>query len=86
MPAIWCRLDRLWFGHPGVLEGTVTRQPFICPLDHVFEVEYQMKIYSCSTHLLLIIEGKFEKISLEFWKTKKQNVDRISLKLGKIKV
>lgn len=38
MPPLWCRLDRLWFGHPGVLEGTMTRQPFLCPLDHVFEV------------------------------------------------
>ncbi|XP_057250909.1 arabinosyltransferase XEG113 isoform X2 [Beta vulgaris subsp. vulgaris] len=43
MPAIWCRLDRLWFGHPGVLEGTVTRQPFICPLDHVFEVNVMLQ-------------------------------------------
>lgn len=38
MPPLWCRLDRLWFPHPGVLPGTMTRQPFICPLDHVFEV------------------------------------------------
>lgn len=38
MPPLWCRLDRLWFGHPGVLEGSITRQPFLCPLDHVFEV------------------------------------------------
>ncbi|KAK9120310.1 hypothetical protein Syun_017927 [Stephania yunnanensis] len=37
MPPLWCRLDRLWFPHPGVLTGTMTRQPFICPLDHVFE-------------------------------------------------
>ncbi|XP_074264527.1 arabinosyltransferase XEG113-like isoform X2 [Silene latifolia] len=43
MPPIWCRLDRLWFGHPGILEGTVTRQPFICPLDHVFEVNVMLK-------------------------------------------
>lgn len=43
MPPIWCRLDRLWFGHPGVLEGTMTRQPFICPLDHVFEVNVILK-------------------------------------------
>lgn len=28
----------MWFGHPGVLEGTMTRQPFLCPMDHVFEV------------------------------------------------
>lgn len=43
MPPLWCRLDRLWFAHPGVLEGSVTRQPFICPLDHVFEVNVMLK-------------------------------------------
>ncbi|KAF2308765.1 hypothetical protein GH714_017357 [Hevea brasiliensis] len=37
------RLDRLWFSHPGVLKGTMTRQPFICPLDHVFEVNVMLK-------------------------------------------
>lgn len=43
MPPLWCRLDRLWFGHPGVLEGSMTRQPFLCPLDHVFEVNIMLK-------------------------------------------
>ncbi|OAY24261.1 arabinosyltransferase XEG113 isoform X1 [Manihot esculenta] len=43
MPPLWCRLDRLWFSHPGVLKGTMTRQPFICPLDHVFEVNVMLK-------------------------------------------
>ncbi|KAK4486282.1 hypothetical protein RD792_008952 [Penstemon davidsonii] len=43
MPPLWCRLDRLWFGHPGVLPNTLTRQPFICPLDHVFEVNVMLK-------------------------------------------
>lgn len=43
MPPLWCRLDRLWFPHPGVLEGTLTRQPFLCPLDHVFEVNVMLK-------------------------------------------
>ncbi|KAL2548105.1 xyloglucanase [Forsythia ovata] len=43
IPPLWCRLDRLWFGHPGVLVGTLTRQPFICPLDHVFEVNVMLK-------------------------------------------
>ncbi|KAI5327121.1 hypothetical protein L3X38_026517 [Prunus dulcis] len=38
MPPLWCRLDRLCFPHPGVLEGSITRQPFICPLDHAFGV------------------------------------------------
>lgn len=43
MPPLWCRLDRLWFPHPGVLIGSMTRQPFICPLDHVFEVQTMLK-------------------------------------------
>ncbi|WZZ49367.1 hypothetical protein YC2023_049474 [Brassica napus] len=43
MPPIWCRLDRLWFGHPGTLVGSMTRQPFIYPLDHVFEVNIMLK-------------------------------------------
>lgn len=43
MPPMWCRLDRLWFPHPGVLQGSMTRQPFLCPLDHVFEVHTMLK-------------------------------------------
>ncbi|XP_031106619.1 arabinosyltransferase XEG113-like isoform X1 [Ipomoea triloba] len=43
MPPIWCRLDRLWFGHPGVLVGSMTRYPFVCPLDHVFEVNVMLR-------------------------------------------
>ncbi|KAI4327901.1 hypothetical protein L6164_020310 [Bauhinia variegata] len=43
MPPLWCRLDRLWFPHPGVLEGSMTRQPFLCPLDHVFEVNVMLQ-------------------------------------------
>ncbi|KAL7159747.1 hypothetical protein ABFS83_01G048600 [Erythranthe nasuta] len=43
MPPLWCRLDRLWFGHPGILPGTLTRQPFVCPLDHVFEIHLMLK-------------------------------------------
>ncbi|XWS62279.1 hypothetical protein CRYUN_Cryun07bG0196600 [Craigia yunnanensis] len=43
MPPLWCRLDRLWFPHPGALVGSMTRQPFLCPLDHVFEVNVMLK-------------------------------------------
>ncbi|ESW30070.1 hypothetical protein PHAVU_002G122000 [Phaseolus vulgaris] len=43
VPPLWCRVDRLWFPHPGVLEGSMTRQPFLCPLDHVFEVNAMLK-------------------------------------------
>ncbi|XP_061369986.1 arabinosyltransferase XEG113-like [Gastrolobium bilobum] len=43
MPPLWCRIDRLWYPHPGVLEGSMTRQPFLCPLDHVFELNVMLK-------------------------------------------
>ncbi|KAG6548562.1 hypothetical protein Mapa_010050 [Marchantia paleacea] len=43
MPALWCRFDRMWFGHPGVLVGTHTPQPFLCPMDHIFEVNAMLK-------------------------------------------
>ncbi|KAI4370809.1 hypothetical protein MLD38_019118 [Melastoma candidum] len=43
MPPLWCRLDRMWFPHPGILEGSMTRQPFLCPLDHAFEINTMLK-------------------------------------------
>ncbi|KAJ0427782.1 hypothetical protein HanHA300_Chr17g0638891 [Helianthus annuus] len=43
MPPVWCRLDKLWFPHSGIIAGSMTRQPFICPLDHVFEVHTMLK-------------------------------------------
>ncbi|MCO5586998.1 hypothetical protein L7F22_040943 [Adiantum nelumboides] len=43
MPEMWCRRDRLWFGHPGVLPGTKTDQPFLCPLDHIFEINSMLE-------------------------------------------
>ncbi|XP_078446080.1 arabinosyltransferase XEG113-like [Wolffia australiana] len=42
MPQLWCRFDSIWYGHPGVLPGTMTRQPFLCPLDHVFQIGYMI--------------------------------------------
>ncbi|GLJ12056.1 hypothetical protein SUGI_0183030 [Cryptomeria japonica] len=42
MPPLWCRFDRMWYGHPGILPGTLTRQPFLCPMDHVFEVNLML--------------------------------------------
>ncbi|WOL15865.1 hypothetical protein Cni_G24646 [Canna indica] len=42
MPQLWCRFDRIWYGHPGIIEGSLTRQPFICPMDHLFEVNVML--------------------------------------------
>ncbi|THU55388.1 hypothetical protein C4D60_Mb11t06030 [Musa balbisiana] len=38
MPRLWCRFDRLWSGHHGIFKGTLTKQPFVCPMDHLFEI------------------------------------------------
>ncbi|CAL9204957.1 unnamed protein product [Musa hybrid cultivar] len=38
MPRLWCRFERMWFAHPGILEGTMTKQPFVCPMDQLFEI------------------------------------------------
>eukprot|EP00897_Mesotaenium_endlicherianum_P010583 jgi/Mesen1/9553/ME000640S08909 len=37
LPEMWCRFDRIWYPHPGILPGTDMKQPFLCPADHVFE-------------------------------------------------
>ncbi|KAJ8509834.1 hypothetical protein OPV22_000268 [Ensete ventricosum] len=43
MPRLWCRFERMWFAHPGILEGTLTRQPFVCPMDHLFEIHTMVR-------------------------------------------
>ncbi|KAH9540425.1 hypothetical protein CY35_14G004100 [Sphagnum magellanicum] len=42
MPSMWCRFDRMWYGHKGILDGTKTSQPFLCPLDHVFDINQML--------------------------------------------
>ncbi|CAI5476557.1 unnamed protein product [Closterium sp. Yama58-4] len=39
LAAMWVRYDRIWFPHPGILDGTDTPQPFLAPVDHVVEVQ-----------------------------------------------
>lgn len=58
MPALWCHLDRLWFGHPGVLPGTKTDQPFLCPLDHVFEVSLSSPCGVALPYISFVILGR----------------------------
>jgi len=41
MPKIFCGLDRWWGAHDGIIPGAGGPQlPFICPLDHVMDLEY----------------------------------------------
>lgn len=39
MPKLWCGFDRWWAPHNGKIPGSHTELPFLCPMDHVFEVE-----------------------------------------------
>lgn len=39
VPDFWCRFDRIWYPHNGILDGTDTPQPFLCPLDHIIELQ-----------------------------------------------
>ena len=39
MPKLWCGFDRWWAPHHGKLPGSETELPFMCPMDHIFEVE-----------------------------------------------
>ena len=41
MPKIFCGLDRWWAPHDGIIPGAGgPNLPFICPLDHVMDLEY----------------------------------------------
>ena len=41
MPKLFCGLDRWWAPHDGNIPGAEGPQlPFMCPLDHVFELDY----------------------------------------------
>jgi len=40
LPPIWCELDKYWAPlHNGNIPGSEFRKPFICPMDHVLDIE-----------------------------------------------
>lgn len=39
LPPLWCGLDRYWAPHAGTLPGSEFKLPFICPADHVLDLE-----------------------------------------------
>ncbi|RWW74296.1 hypothetical protein BHE74_00017772 [Ensete ventricosum] len=55
MPRLWCRFERMWFEHPGILEGTLTKQPFVCPMGHLFEVIRFVRLVCRLCTLLLVL-------------------------------
>lgn len=40
MPPIWCEIDKYWAPlHDGNIPGSKFIKPFICPMDHIFDIE-----------------------------------------------
>jgi hypothetical protein len=42
MPPLFCGMDRWWAPHTGRIPGAHFELPFLCPLDHVFNIEQGM--------------------------------------------
>ena len=39
LPELWCGFDRWWAPHRGVIPGSSFETPFICPADHILDLE-----------------------------------------------
>ncbi|KAI8466122.1 MAG: nucleotide-diphospho-sugar transferase-domain-containing protein [Monoraphidium minutum] len=39
LPDMWCGLDRYWAPHAGTLPGSSFKLPFLCPADHILDLE-----------------------------------------------
>eukprot|EP00884_Botryococcus_braunii_P011897 jgi/Botrbrau1/20708/Bobra.0058s0037.1 len=39
LPELYCGMDRYWAAHDGVIPGSKFGMPFICPLDHILDLE-----------------------------------------------
>jgi len=39
LPPLWCGMDRYWAPHAGTLPGSKFKLPFVCPADHVLDLE-----------------------------------------------
>eukprot|EP00884_Botryococcus_braunii_P011901 jgi/Botrbrau1/20711/Bobra.0058s0040.1 len=50
MPELYCGMDRYWAPHDGVLPGSFFGVPFLCPLDHIMDLEEMHKNLSQETH------------------------------------
>lgn len=42
LPPLWCGLDRYWAPHAGTLPGSTFKLPFLCPADHVLDLESEL--------------------------------------------
>lgn len=51
MPKLYCGMDRWWAPHDGIIPGASSLDlPFVCPLDHVMDLEWLEKDLDEATH------------------------------------
>lgn len=51
MPKLYCGMDRWWAPHDGIIPGASSLElPFVCPLDHVMDLEWLDKDLDEPTH------------------------------------
>ena len=50
MPKLYCGMDRWWAPHDGTIPGSELELPFVCPLDHVIDLETLSADYPEDTH------------------------------------
>lgn len=39
LPSLWCGMDRWWAPHAGTIPGSGLQLPYLCPADHVLDLE-----------------------------------------------
>lgn len=39
LPRLWCGMDRWWAPHDGTIPGSSLDLPYLCPADHVVDLE-----------------------------------------------
>ena len=39
LPTLWCGMDRWWAPHAGIIPGSGLELPYLCPADHVLDLE-----------------------------------------------
>ncbi|KAL4450568.1 hypothetical protein ABPG77_000924 [Micractinium sp. CCAP 211/92] len=50
LPQLWCGMDRWWAPHDGTIPGSVLELPYMCPADHVLDLEAMTRPLTESEH------------------------------------
>ncbi|KAL4439682.1 hypothetical protein ABPG75_002683 [Micractinium tetrahymenae] len=50
LPRLWCGMDRWWAPHDGTIPGSGLELPYLCPADHVLDLEAMSRPLAESDH------------------------------------